>query len=296
MKADFECLPCVLKTSFEAIKLATKNDDLSREIFYKLLDEMKNYQNGNPPPEIAGEFFKKIKDLTGNEDPYFAIKRTGDDFLLNHQNLFYKKIADSDDPLMSAMKFAIAGNIIDYGVNPNLVVEDEVKKIFEEANRKINHEVFDYKKLKEELFNAKSLLFIADNCGEIVLDKLFLKEIKREYPNIKITIAVRSETILNDVTMKEAKYCGLDEIGDLIESGSIYPGTLLQKTNENFKEIFDNADIVLSKGQGNFETMNDNKTREIYFLFLIKCKIVVFEIKQKLGKNSNLFDIALIKC
>ena len=297
MKTAFECLPCVVKTVFESIKLATDDKVLQRQIFFELVDEVKNYTEDNPPPEIAGDLFKKVKQLTGNHDPYFAIKKLGNDLMLRHIDGFREKIKNSADRLLTALELSIAGNIIDYGINPNIDVEKVIAKILKTEEKRIKKEcskTFDYKNFRTDLAAAKTLLFIADNCGEIVLDMLLLEEIKKFNPALEIKIAVRDSAILNDVTMEDAKYCSLDTVGEVSPSGSAAPGTLLKNANQKFLKLFYSSDIVLSKGQGNFETFDEKKGRQIYYLFMAKCSIVVDEI-QRLVTSCNLMDIILLK-
>lgn len=297
MKTAFECLPCVVKTIFESIKLATDDKVLQREIFFKLVDEVKNYTEHNPPPEIAGDLYKKVKELTGNRDPYAQIKKHGNDLMLKHIESFRAKIRSSKRQLLTALELSIAGNIIDYGINPDIDVEKTIFKILnleEKTLKKESRSSFAYENFTKDLFDAKTLLFISDNCGEIILDMLLLEEIKKFNPAIDIKIAVRDSAILNDVTLEDAKYCGLDKVGEVFASGSDAPGTLLKRTNKKFLELFYSSDIVLSKGQGNFETLDENKGRQIYYLFLAKCPIVVDEIERLITK-CNLMDIMLIK-
>jgi hypothetical protein len=297
MKTAFDCLPCVVKTIFESIRLATDDKILQREIFFKLVDEVKNYTEDNPPPEIAGDLYKKVKELTGNQDPYSEIKKHGNDLILEHIKNFEQKIKNSSDSLFTALELSIAGNIIDYGINPNIDVEKVISKILQDEDKKLKGDckkTFDYTNFRKDLASAKTLLFIADNCGEIVLDRLLLEEIKKFNKTLEINIAVRDSAILNDVTLEDAKYCGLDKIGKVFKSGSDAPGTLLKKCNPEFLDIFYSSDIVLSKGQGNFETLDEKKGRQIYYLFIAKCQIVVTEI-ERLITPCKLMDIMLVK-
>jgi uncharacterized protein with ATP-grasp and redox domains len=286
-----------MKTIAESVKLATDDKMLQRKIFFELIEEVKNYTIENPPPEIAGDLYRKVKAMTGNNDPYRDIKKYGNDLMLKYADKFRDRIKNSKDRLLTALELSIAGNIIDYGINPNIDVEKVINKILKDEAKTIkkeNNKTFDYENFKQDLSSAKSLLFLCDNCGEIILDMLMLEEIKKFNPAIEINIAVRDSSILNDVTMEDAKYCGLDKIGNIFSSGSDYPGVMLKRCNQKFLDIFYSADIVLSKGQGNFETLDEKKGRKIYYLFMAKCPIVVDEI-EKLVSKCNLMDIILAK-
>lgn len=297
MKTNLECLPCIIKLIFETIKILNLDYENSKKIFYEILDDIKNFSLELSPPEITGELFKKLKIFSKNNDPFFNIKNISNDLIYKNKNLFIEKINSSKDKLLESLKISILGNIIDYGVNPNLVIEDEIKNIFTKTNNKINNEVFEYDLFLKDLEKSRTLLFLTDNAGEIILDCILLETIKNLYPNIKIFLALKSSPILNDVSIMDKLPINCENIDKILESGSIYPGTILNKTNEDFLKYFNECDIVISKGQGNFESLSKDskKNKKIYFLFLIKCRIIVNDIKINFSRNSNVYDMVLMK-
>ena len=297
MKTYLDCLPCIIKLIFETIKILNLNDEDAKKIFYEILEEIKKFDLKLSPPEITGELFQKLKIFSKASDPFYKIKNFSNDLIYKNKNLFLEKINNSRDKLLTALKISILGNIIDYGVNPSLIIEDEINKLFTKIDENTNKEVFEYDLFLKDLKNSKSLLFLTDNAGEIILDYILLKTIKNLYPKIKIFLALKSTPILNDVSIIDKLPVNLGELGEVFESGSIYPGTILDKTQEKFLEYFNKSDIVISKGQGNFESLSKDykKNRKIYFLFLIKCRIIVNDIKNNFFKNSNIYDIVLMK-
>ena len=145
-----------------------------------------------------------------------------------------------------------------------------------------------FDEFERRLEKAQSILFILDNAGEAVFDKLFMKKIKEKHPTIKMYSAVRGRTILNDVTLQEAEFIGLGEVSRVIDSGSIYPGVVIGKTNKEFSEIYDSADIVVSKGQGNFEGLSGNAVEKLFFCLMVKCETISKFIG--IPKGSTIFS------
>ncbi|MCP3660481.1 MAG: DUF89 family protein [Bacteroidetes bacterium] len=299
MQTYTDCLHCITRMLFDSIKLATDNKKLQEKIYYKMLKSLESYGTQKSPPEIFGELYKVIKEMSCSFDPYKKIKRKCNDLIANIENHIREKIEKSDNSLLTAIEFSIAGNIIDYGINSGLNIEEEIAKIIQKEDRKIAQEssqLFAFKDFKKTLKKSKNILFISDNAGEIVLDKLLCEELKKY--DVNITLATRSLPILNDITQEEAIHYGLDKVVDnMILSGSYFPGTVLDKSDTAFLEKMKLADLIISKGQGNFETMfNEKFTKDLplYFLFMPKCHVIVDEIN-RFFNGCKLHDILLIK-
>jgi uncharacterized protein with ATP-grasp and redox domains len=182
--------------------------------------------------------------------------------------MFQEKIAASPSPLEEAVKLAAAGNIIDFGAkgHGDLDIEQELASIDQRG-----FGIYDYDEFFGRLSRADNLLYLCDNAGEIVLDSMFIQEIQKAFPFLQITCAVRERPIINDAILRDAEDVGLDRVATVISSGSVYPGTILAETSDAFQELFENADLVISKGQGNFETLLGTDTDRIFFLLRIKC-------------------------
>lgn len=204
-------------------------------------------------------------------DPYKTIKTYSNDIALEHYQMFKTKIKESRSPLQTALKIAAAGNIIDFGAknHVDLDIEKELGSIDQRG-----FGIYHYDEFYKRLSSASVLLYICDNSGEIVLDKIFIEEIKKAFPSLDITCAMRERPIINDAVLNDALYVGLDRVATVISSGSIYPGTILDETSYEFRKLFDKSDLIISKGQGNFETLLDTATEKIFFILRIKCEMI----------------------
>ena len=174
------------------------------------------------------------------------------------------------------LHLAVAGNIIDFGAKHDY----SDKQIHEEINKMLSTDLSNShtEELKQEIDRAEKILYLGDNAGEIVFDKLFVEQL----PKNKITFAVRGKPVINDATMEDAKAIGLTEIVKVIDNGAGYPGTVIESCSEEFQKIFNEADLIISKGQGNYETLSENKSN-IFFLLKIKCDIVARDLNKSLG-------------
>ncbi len=184
----------------------------------------------------------------------------------------------------SAVKLAAAGNVIDFGARPELESSEVLRLIKETLNKNFSSHVFH--RLTSDLEQGQTLLYLGDNAGEIVLDKYLISEIKRKYPQLKVYFATRGMPVINDVTEHDAQSTGMDKYACVINNGTDIPGTILSECSDDFIKVFDTADVIISKGQGNFESLINNP-RKIYFIFLCKC--CFFEKKLGIGKHDIVF-------
>jgi len=201
-------------------------------------------------------------------DPYKEVKKLTNKRALSHYDALWTTTIDSPDPLRTAIKIAAAGNVIDFGVHDHttLDIDNEIDLI-----SSLQFARFDYLQFTESITNASTILYCADNTGEIVFDKILLRYIAQTYPDITLHVAVREAPIINDATMEDALEVGLDEFATVVSSGSVHPGTVLAESTPQFQELFRNAHIIISKGQGNFETLSGEFHRNLFFLFKVKC-------------------------
>ena len=184
-----------------------------------------------------------------------------------------------------ALELAIVGNIIDYGVKNSLDVDKELKRILNEENKIIRKETkatFDYPEFKRALNKARTILYLADNAGETVFDRVLLEEIKRLDKNKKIIYAVKEKPIINDALLADAYACGIDKVAEVISCGSDAPGTILSLCSKQFLKIHKKADMTISKGQGNFEALS-RQSRPTFFLFIAKCPVIAKDAGCKIG-------------
>lgn len=241
------------------------------------------------PPKMGREIYRIVKRITGIDDPFKKIKQKSNKLVLDIYPRLKEKIRSSDDKLLTAIELVIAGNVIDYGVKNSLDVNREIKKILVgDLTEYGKSSSFDYQKFRDALNNTKSVLYLGDNTGEIVFDKLLIEELINIFPDTKITYVVRDKPVINDALMEDAISCGLDKIVDVISSGCDAPGTILDLCSEEFLELYKNAELVISKGQGNFETLAD-ESGPIFFLFKVKCPVIASHT------GFNMGDIILRK-
>jgi hypothetical protein len=273
------CIPCIVKQAYNTSKLFTKgNKELQLKIIKEVCSEIQNIRGYNNAPHFSAKIQSIIEKFAGTTDLYASIKEKN----LNNVKKFYRfvqiMIEESDDRLETAMRAAIIGNAVDLAANPDFDIEYEI-------NRITDIHLSALAKFKNDLQKAKLILYIGDNFEEALFDKFLLKEIN----TIKTIFAVRSRAVLNDITMDDAKKLKLNNICQVIESGSKIAGTDLKECTPEFLEIYQKADIVIAKGQGNYETLIDEK-RPIYFLFKVKCDVIEEKSAYTKGKGILLYN------
>lgn len=267
MKTYLECIPCFFKQGLFASRVAKLDPKTQKKILDGIAEIIPEISLDSSPPEIALHVYNSIRENSSIEDPFKEKKEENIEIALEMYPELKEMIKKSADPLLMATKIAIAGNIIDYGAADNFDIHKTLNRTLESP-----FSIDDYRAFKEDVSGASSILYLGDNAGEAVFDRILMEEITG---NIKF--AVREKPIINDVTMKDAKKSGVSECSDVISSGSDAPGTILGRCNSEFLDIYNSADVVISKGQGNFETLSEEK-RPIYFLLKIKCPVIAEDI------------------
>ena len=263
MKMHHECFPCFLNQAIRAGNLLGISQDRQWSILKAVSRYLATVDTSSPPPKNAVGLYDIVAQSSGVEDPYKDIKKKGTQEALRLYPLLKKRVKDHVDPLFAALRLAIAGNVIDYGVALHYDLESEVEEILDAAFAR-----WDYNAFQERLNQAQWILYIGDNAGETVFDRLLIEEIRRP-----VRYVVRGGPIINDVTVEDAKDAHIDEVAEIVSSGLRMPGIDLEKVSPEFFALFHEAPMVISKGQGNFETLTPTG-REIFFLFKIKCKVV----------------------
>lgn len=277
MKTSLMCMECNVKQIVKLAELLHANNDKQELAVKRIFKELSGVSFELSNPEIMGTItWRIITEVFGNEDPYKETKIFYNQKLLDVYEDVQKVIDGSDNPLDTALKIAVIGNVIDFGArhkfDSNSVFE-MIKKVDD-----IQFAIDSRKELLLQLEDCKQLLYIGDNCGEIVLDKLLIKTIKERYPNIKIYFGVRGAPIINDVTSADAKQVNMAEVAEVISSEAMFPGTILHKSSKEFQKVFRESDIVLAKGQGNFESLSDVKRKGLFLILLVKCSYIAKNI------------------
>ncbi len=291
MKTYLDCIPCFFKLALQGARIANANEKEQKIIIDLIAKKIPSLSFDATPPEMGKVINNIIIEVTNNKDPFYAIKQNSNKQVLLIYDHLKMKIVHAKDSLLMAVKLAIAGNIIDYGANINLKLENELERILKQEDsiiKKENKKFFAYEDFKTRIIKAKNILYLADNAGEIVFDKLLIEEILRVNSKVNIIFAVRDKPAINDVLIEDALFCGLDQFAEVISSGSDAPGTILSLCTPNFIERFNQADVIISKGQGNFEALSDkNLNNPIFFMLIAKCPQVAKHIGCELG-NVNL--------
>ncbi len=261
----------------QAIKTANMVNAPDRDIIYKkIFAQMSQMDFSHTTPEVVGDGNEIIKAFVGCDDPYREVKA-------KYNRMFLEKLPEYDKKIVSfseAVKYAIAANIIDF--NPTYAdVHGEMEKVFSKIDGLLLT-VDDRNSLEADIKTAKTLLYLGDNCGEMCFDKLLISRIKKLNPNCKIYYGVRGAAVINDNTYEDAVSVGMDEVAEIISNGDSSPGTVLHRVSPEFRAVFDSANVVISKGQGNFETLEDSG-REIYFMLMTKCSVVAEAVGVPLG-------------
>ena len=284
MNTYLECIPCFFRQALDIARISGAEERVQKNILDDTAGAVIDFSLDQTPPEMALIIHGIVKNHTGLEDPYRQLKIKSNTLAMRLLPQVQRQIDQSSDRLFTACELAILGNVIDYGAKNSLDVEKELDDMVARKNGKRNQpgELFDYQAFREALFKHQKILYLADNAGETAFDKLLIQEIKRLDPSKKIIYAVKEKPIINDALREDALFCGIDEVADIISSGADVPGTVLSRCSESFRDLFYKADMVISKGQGNFEALS-KVNREIFFLFKAKCPVLARHVGSELG-------------
>ena len=271
-----ECVACIINQSRRVANAIGASDALTTTLTSTVEQMSKNFSHRNNPPEIAADVYEKMASLANKTDLYDEVKQLCTKKALESVPLLEKRLEDSNNKLLTATKIAVAGNVIDLAAQVEFDLHEELEKIFE---TEFAHN--DFALLEAKLQGAQTALIIGDNVGEHIFDKLFVKTLKDLYPTLHISYMVRGNPIINDVTLKEAKEAGFEQICELVDSGVNTPGFAYNRATTYAQKLFDSADLIITKGMGNYECLSDTKRKDLCFLLKVKCDVVA----RSLGKN-----------
>jgi damage-control phosphatase, subfamily I len=276
MNTELDCLPCFTRQALDALNLVTSDDELRWRVMREALRAAAQFSSSQQPPEMAQIIHSIIREATGNNDPYHHLKKSSTDTALRMESVVRPVIENAINPFHMAVRFAIAGNIMDYALTSKWKAID-VDDFIEETRLQPLCEPH-LRRFEQAVNRAKSILYLADNAGETVFDRLLLEQ----FPPGITTVAVKSGPIINDATREDAIEAGLGNVAELIENGSNAPGTILDQCSDAFLEAYHTADLVIAKGQANWETLHRD-ARELWFLTRVKCPIVADRIERPLN-------------
>lgn len=269
MKTALECMACYLRQTLQVSRVATDDEVLHLAALRRVSELITDMDMERTPPENSVQVYRAIAEITACADPYLEIKQQSNEQALAFLPEFKKEVAASQDSLATALRLAIGGNIIDYGAMHSFDVDAAMERCLH-APFAVDHSRELLRQLCDLAKGAK-VLYLADNSGEIVYDSLVVSELVAM--GLNVCVVVKSGPIINDALLADAKACGLDKISRLLENGTSCPGTPLESCSAELLQAFENADLIISKGQGNFETLSESGA-EIYFLLTVKCSVV----------------------
>ncbi len=276
MRTALACLTCHLRMAVEVAERVFADDPQAQERLVR--DALRIAADADlerPPPMIAAAIQRRVRQLCGG-DPYAAIKAATTAAALELLPTMAAEVAAHPDPLTAALRIAAAGNIIDAGLRPDVDAKAIVTALRAAANAPVCEHTLV--RLRERLASAQSILYVADNAGELVFDRLVLDQL----PTGRVTLVVRGGPILNDATIDDLVPSGIDPAMPVIASGDDAPGTVLDACSAELRAAFAAADLVISKGQGNFETL-EGCGREVFFALTVKCPAVAALSGQEVG-------------
>lgn len=273
MKTNLECIPCLFEQALRTAMMVTQDEQKIKQVQDELGEIIKEISLESTPPMLAKKMYENVAVITGKEDPYQELKHKSTLEALALYPSVKEQVSRSIDPLLNAAKFAAIGNVIDFGVNHGYGLLDEINDVL---TREFG--VFDYGAFKEHLSKANEVLYIGDNAGESVFDRILIEEMGKN-----VTYVVRGGPVIKDVTLKEALQAGIDTVATIISTGTNIPGAVTEFCGSEFNAAFQKSDMVISKGQGNYESLSDEE-RSIFFLLIVKCDLVAEEIGVQKGE------------
>ncbi len=270
MKIAPECIPCLVRQAFEAVRLATDDQERGRRILRQVLFRLANEPFDKAPPSVGADIHRIVRLMAAETDPYLEIKRHSNSLAMRLMPTLRELVSSSGDRFETAVRLAICGNVIDCAQGDNVGEQGVKEAVFRCLDQPVNKNAIN--ELKDEARSASSILYLGDNAGEVFFDRLLIEELAG-YP---VKFVVRGAPIINDALREDAEGAGLDKLVTVIDNGSDAPGTILDECSEEFKTQFREADLVVAKGQGNYHTLRD-QAKSIFYLLKVKCPVIANE-------------------
>ena len=272
MKVYLDCYPCFFQQALNATRMITSDEETAHQVLLEVNKLLPTIKGNVTPPEIGREVYRIVSRLTGVQDPYKEIKEKCTLQALALYPSLKERVRLAENPLKTAIRIAIAGNVIDFGSNIPFDMEKDLEFILSQRFA-IDH----YDAFTAALIRAKNVLYIADNAGETVFDRVLIEELGKP-----VTYVVREHPIINDAIREDAIAAGIDKVADIISSGVDAPGNILHLCSDEFFKIYEASDFIISKGQGNYEGLS-GENRPIFFLLKAKCPVIAKHIGVKQG-------------
>jgi len=263
MKTYLDCIPCFFRQVLQAARAATDDENLHKKVLDELGRALGRIDLESSPPEIADVVYATVREITGVEDPYAASKEEATRRALKLYPLLKQRIEDSPDPLLTALVLATAGNVMDLGALRSADVDAAINEA--QVDR---FAIFEYESFRQCLLEATTIVYVGDNAGESVFDRLLIEQLRKP-----VTYVVRGAPIINDVTYYDAIGAGLDKVASVVSSGCRTPGLVPRLCDPGFQSMLRRSSMIISKGQGNYEGLSA-ETGKIFFMLKAKCQVI----------------------
>ena len=270
MKTFVDCIPCIVRQTLDAVRLLTPDETVHERVLRDVLRTAAEMDLHQTPPKMAQCIHRRICEHTGQSDPYRQLKNRFNRMALKLYPTLQGWVEDSDNPIETAVRLVIAGNVIDFGVHSQLSNTQVRQSVMHALSSSLDADVEEFSRAVSD---ARQILYLTDNAGEIVFDRLLIERM----PPGKVTVGVRGFPVINDATMTDAEDTGITELVEVIDNGSDAPGTILGDCSKAFLERFNEADLIIAKGQGNYETLSE-VDKDVYFLLKAKCPVIARDI------------------
>ncbi len=277
MKTYNECIPCIINQGLKIAKVHNLSSEKTEKMIKESMKHLVEQDYSKSPPQLAKKTYEIINRHLNNNDPYKEMKVFYNNEIMKISDNLKDIISRNNNNFLTAVKLVIAGNLIDFGAKHTFNKDSVLDFISKVESKKLVIDESD--ELNNQLSNANQVLYIGDNCGEIVFDKIFIEYLQEKYPEIDFHYGVRGKPVINDITIDDAIDVGIDKIAKVISNGDGAPGTVLEDVTDEFRNLFMKVDVVIAKGQGNYETLNKVNRENLFSLFMAKCNIVADDLK-----------------
>ncbi len=267
MKTYLDCYPCFMRQALSAARRAGASDDQQRQILLKTMEQLQNLPADATPPQMAHQIHLMIKQLTKISDPYRQAKEEATQQALAMYPRLKEIVRNATDPLETAVRLAIAGNIIDLGVAESYDLKATVERVLKQP-----FAINDLASLRLSLANSSAILYLADNAGETVFDRVLIETLK-----LPVTYVVKGGPIINDAIREDAIAAGIDQVAEIIDNGTDAVGTLIDDCSSSFRKRYEQAELIISKGQANYESLSTSSA-PLFFLLQAKCNIIAQDL------------------
>jgi len=273
-----DCIPCMLRQALGAARVISDDAVMHRRVLNEVSRLIPELPLDVTPPEVAQQVYRLVYRLTGSEDPYREEKRRANEIALSLYPHLKRVVADSDEPLLTACKLAIGGNSIDLGPTSRYADINSIISFALDNGLGID----DYDDFRRSICKSRRIMYLGDNAGEVVFDRILIEEIKRT-KEVYVDFVVRESPIINDATILDANLVGLPNVAEIVSSGSDAPATVLSQCSEKMIELYHASDIIIAKGQGNYESLSLEEGN-IFFLLKAKCEVIAGMLGVQIGE------------